>query len=133
MEKKHLIVCVRHDIEPVFRDYFATDRKAGELYDFFYCDHTKNIKSHFINIARPDYHLVIDAVIDSEGTMDFITEIKNEHPLLRIMLIGSAEIKKEKLVELIRNRSLNAVLMRPFTLNDLSEKIALLYGPHHDK
>lgn len=128
MEKKHIIVCVRRDIDPVVRDFFNNERKAREIFEVFYCDALRQIRSRLARSPKTPFHLIIDTVLSHEPAAPFIKEVRNEYPALKVMLIGSSEMKKEDLVELIQTKAVRAVLMRPFTQNDLIEKTLVLCG-----
>lgn len=126
MDKISLIICVRRDIDPVMRDFFNFNKKAREMFNVYYCDNIKQVHTHLTVAKKKNPYIIIDTVMSNEPTTPLIKEIKNEIPSIKVLLIGSSEIKKDDLVELIKTKTVNGVLMRPFSQNDLIEKVLQL-------
>jgi two-component SAPR family response regulator len=123
MPKPAIITCVQKDIVPVVN---------WSLKDF---EGTASVK-HFDKIdavpdaldRNPESLLFLDSVVSGEATLDFARELRTNKPSVKIVLIASSDTRKEDIVELIKAKTVNGILLRPFSAAQISDYVYKLCG-----
>ncbi|MGD0282103.1 MAG: hypothetical protein ABSB95_07055 [Dissulfurispiraceae bacterium] len=123
MGNKSVFVCVQKDIvHPLnwsFREF--DDRLAVKYFD--------KIKQLESTLANEDCSvLILDSMVANEPTLQFAMELKNNKPSIKIILAVSIGTKKEEIVDIINLKIVSGVLIRPFTVEQVSDYIYKLCG-----
>ncbi len=119
MTKKSILVCVKKDI--VHPISWAL-REFEKQISVRYLDTTKQL-GMVLGDVENCCAVILDSVIGDESTIDFLKEIKNDKPSLKILFIASSGTAKEEIVGLIQSKILSGVLVRPFTAEQISDYI----------
>lgn len=72
--------------------------------------------------------LVLDSIVSNEPTLDFAMELKNNKPSLKILLVVSIGTTREEIMDIITLKIISGVLIRPFTVGQVSDYIFKLCG-----
>lgn len=124
MAKKAIFVCTKRDI--VHPISWAL-KEFEKLVNVRYFDTTAPLA---VALADGESRCVVilDSVIANKSTIDFAKEIKQEKPSIRILLIASSETPKGDIVGIIQSKAVSGVLVRPFTVEQISNYIYKLCG-----
>lgn len=72
--------------------------------------------------------LFLDSMIASESTLTFAQELKAKKPAIKIVLVVSLGTSKEEVIEIIKLKIVNGVLLRPFSAEQVSDYVYKLCG-----
>lgn len=116
--KKVIYICVQKDVlHPISWTLKEFDKYvSARVFDKIYALQ----KSDILEVASV---LIIDSIVANESSRDLIQELKQKRPGLRILLLASVGTTKEELIEIIKMKIVNGVLVRPFTAEQLSDYI----------
>ncbi|MEJ5226773.1 hypothetical protein [Thermodesulfovibrio sp.] len=120
--KKKIIICVQKDIANAInwalKDLTVTSEQ--------YVDHLYQLEKIFETNA--DFSvLIIDSKIDGESTVPFLQKVR-EKTKIKILLIISADTPKQEVLNLIQNKLVDNVLIRPFNANQIVDAVSKLCG-----
>lgn len=120
--KKKIIVCVRRDITNVIN--WAL--KDISVISAQYVDHLYQLEKIFnsdVNFCG----IIIDYLIDGKSTIPFLKTVKDKSKI-KVLLIISADISKEEIIKLVKDRMVDNVIIRPFNANQIVDAVAKLCG-----
>lgn len=120
--KKKILICVQRDITNAI-NWALKDLSSvsGQYIDHLY--QLQKILDSDIDFSA----LIIDSKIDGESTISFLERIR-EKTKIKILLIISAETPKQEIVNLIKDKMVDNVIIRPFNANQIVEAVAKLCG-----
>jgi DNA-binding NtrC family response regulator len=72
--------------------------------------------------------VILDSFVGQTSTTDVVKEIKAIKPAAKILLIASSDTSKEDLVQGIQSKLFAAILVRPFTVEKLSDSLYTICG-----
>jgi len=72
--------------------------------------------------------LLLDSIITDRSTLDLAREVKDSKASVKILLVVSIGTTKEEVMDIIKSRYVNGILLRPFTATQVSEYIYRLTG-----
>lgn len=67
--------------------------------------------------------LIIDSTIADESSLSFIEEVRKSHPELKILMMVSSHTTRDEVINAIKAKCVDGVLLRPFTAEQLTEYI----------
>jgi len=123
MSKKTILVCVQKDIVHPLNWSF---KEFGEQIAVKYFDKIRQLDDALAN--EECSVLLLDSIILNEPTLDFARELKNNKPSLKILLVVSIGTTKEEIIDIIKLKIAGGVLIRPFTVEQVSDYIYKLCG-----
>lgn len=120
--KKKILICVQRDITNAV-SWALKDLTSitGQFIDHIY--QLEKILATDSNFSA----LIIDSVLDGESTLSFLQRIK-EKLKIKILLIISADTSKKEIINLIQNKLVDNVIVRPFNANQILDAVAKLCG-----
>lgn len=120
--KKKILICVQRDITNAI-NWALKDLSSvtGQYIDHLY--QLQKILDSDIDFSA----LIIDSKIDGESTISFLERIR-EKTKIKILLIISADTPKQEIVNLIKDKMVDNVIIRPFNANQIVEAVAKLCG-----
>lgn len=120
--KKKIIICVQKDIANAI-NWALKDLTviSGQ-----YVDHLYQLEKIFETNANFSV-LIIDSKIDGESTVPFLHKVR-EKTKIKILLIISADTPKQEVLNLIQNKLVDNVIIRPFNANQIVDAISKLCG-----
>jgi DNA-binding NtrC family response regulator len=123
MSKRSIFVCVQKDIVHPLNWSFKEfgDRIAVKYFD--------KINKLGETLANEDCSvLILDSIVSSEPTLDFAMELKNNKPSIKILIVVSIGTTREEILDIIQLKIVSGVLIRPFTVEQVSDYIYKLCG-----
>ncbi|HIJ59460.1 MAG TPA: hypothetical protein HPP56_02425 [Nitrospirae bacterium] len=125
MSRKNIMVYVKKDIlHPISWSL----REFEKLINVRYADTQKQIDEMVFGIEIDFCVIIIDSIINNASTFDYIKSVKERKQNQKVLLIVSEGTKKEDLIELLKSKVVNGILVRPFTAEQLSDYIYKLCG-----
>lgn len=121
MGKKTIFVCVQKDI---IHPINWSVKEFGNQIAVKYFDRMKQLGETDEDCSV----LILDSIISNEPTLDFARELKGKKPSVKILLVVSMGTTKEEIVEIIKLKIVSGVLIRPFTVEQVSDYIYKLCG-----
>jgi DNA-binding NtrC family response regulator len=123
MPGKLIFLCVQRDI------LYPIDWSLREFADLIAVKHFDKISQLQSSLETEECSvLLLDSIVSGESTLDFARELKNVKPSIKIVLLVSIGTTKEEILEIIQSKIVNGVLLRPFTIAQVSEYISRLCG-----
>lgn len=120
--KKKILICVQRDITNAI-NWALKDLPSIAAQ---YVDHLHQLEKILKNDS--DFStLLIDSVLDGDSTLPFLKKIR-ETSKMKILLIISNDTPKQEVVNLIKNKLVDNVIIRPFNANQIVEAVAKLFG-----
>ncbi|GAB6182669.1 hypothetical protein [Thermodesulfovibrio hydrogeniphilus] len=120
--KKKILICVQKDIVNAIN--WAL--KDLPVISAQYVDHLYQLEKIFE--SEIDFCLlIIDSLIDGESTESFLPKVR-EKSKIKILFIISADTKRDKIVNLIQNKLVDGVIIRPFNANQIVDNVSKLCG-----
>ncbi len=120
--KKKVLVCVKKDIAHAI-NWALKDLTAITAQ---YVDHIYQLEK--ILEGEVDFSvLIIDSIVDGESTVPVLQKVR-ERTKVKILLILSADASKQEVVNLIQNKLVDNVIIRPFNANQINDAVAKLCG-----
>jgi hypothetical protein len=121
---KRVYVCVKRDLtHPIS---WALKEFEGRLL-VRNVDNTK-LLGPMLSDVTAGCTIILDSIIGDESTIDFAKNLKVEKPFIKILMIVSSGTTKEEIVALIQSKTVNGVLTRPFTAEQVSDYMYKLCG-----
>jgi DNA-binding NtrC family response regulator len=121
--KRNLYLCVQQDIaSPVnsgLRDF------SGVITVKSYPNPVAFLRAF---LEEPNAMLIFDQYIGQESTINMLAEIKKRLPGVKILLVVSGNTSKAELASIITSRIASAILVRPFSLDQLATNVYKLLG-----
>ncbi|BCB95244.1 hypothetical protein JZK55_01660 [Dissulfurispira thermophila] len=122
--KKNILVCVKKDIlHPINWALKEFEKRTNVKY----FDTTKQL-GMVVGDMEDGCVVILDSIIGDQSTIGFATEIKNDKPSVKILLIVSSGTTKEEVIGLVKSQIVNGVLLRPFTAEQISDYVYKLCG-----
>ena len=123
MSKKSIFTCVQRDIVHPLNWSF---KEFGDQITVKYFDKVKQLGDA---LETEDCSvLILDSIVSNEPTLDFAKELKNKKPSIKILLVVSIGTTKEEIMDIIKLKIVSGVLIRPFTVEQVSDYIIKLCG-----
>lgn len=123
VSKKSIFVCVQKDILHPLK-WSLKEFEAQVAVKYF--DRTSQLGD---TLANEDCSaLILDSIVSNEPALDFARELKNKKPSLKILLVVSMGTTREEVIDIIKLRIVSGVLIRPFTIEQISDYIYKLSG-----
>ncbi|MCX7988348.1 MAG: hypothetical protein N2647_02770 [Thermodesulfovibrio sp.] len=120
--KKKVLICVQKDITNAvswaLKDLTSINGQFVE-----HLHQLEKIIENDLNFSA----LVIDSVLDGKSTLPFLQKVKDRSKI-KILLIISADTPKQEIINLIQNKLVDNVIIRPFNANQIVEAVAKLCG-----
>lgn len=91
---------------------------------FHYFDHLYQIEK-LIENERDFCGIIVDSKINDESSLTLLPKIR-EKSKSKILLIVSTDTSKQDIVELIKNKLVDNVIIRPFNANQIVDAVAKL-------
>jgi DNA-binding NtrC family response regulator len=121
--KRNLYLCVQQDIAPPvnagLRDF------SGVITVKSYPNTAAFLRAF---LEEPDAMLIFDQYIGQESTINMLAEIKKRLPGMKILLVVSGNTSKAEIASIITSRIASAILVRPFSLDQLATNVYKLLG-----
>jgi DNA-binding NtrC family response regulator len=121
--KQNLYLCVQQDIARVAQSglsEFSNDITVKPFYSV----------SEFLRSFREESnaYLFVDQYVGQESTIEMLTDIKKRLPGVRILLVVSSNTSKMEIAVIIMSKIVSAILVRPFSLDQLATNMYKLLG-----
>jgi len=118
--KKKIVVCVQKDIN----NAISWALKDLSVISAQYVDHLFQLEK--VIESNIDFcGIIIDSLIDGQSTISFIQNLRDKSKI-KILLIISADTPKQEIVNLIKNKTVDNVIIRPFNANQIVDAVAKL-------
>jgi DNA-binding NtrC family response regulator len=118
--KKKIVVCVQKDIN----NAISWALKDLSVISAQYVDHLFQLEK-VIESNVGFCGVIIDSLIDGQSTIPFIQNLRDKSKI-KILLIISADTPKQEIVNLIQNKTVDNVIIRPFNANQIVDAVAKL-------
>lgn len=120
--KKKVIVCVQKDI----KNTVSWALKDLSIINPQYYDHLNQIEK-LLESPTTECGIIIDSKINNESSIPLLYKIKDKSKM-KILLIVSNDMAKEEVVNLIKERKVDNVVVRPFSAKQLVDAISKVCG-----